>query len=373
MKVYPFYLILLLLSGCQGTTVSQTSPTPTEKPSVSESQLSLYNAILEQANPKGKTLWKIKSVKTTYSPDRKLAYLEDVTGNFWANEELAIYLSGSKGEVVGDGQVIILTDNVVIKDVRSDTVITADKLTWYPQQSLLIIEDNLLGQHAQFNVTATMAKYHSDTQQLELIGKVIGNSVENPIQFTSDQLLWKISEQTILVNSPVEIVRYDEAEIVTEKVVAQQLEVDLASPQAKFRGNVELVSVNPPIQIASNSIIWNYQEGSIISDQPVKLVHNRENITLKANRGEVDLNQEIAYLKDGVEGNNPRRQADLYASELVWSINTQIVEAKGNVIYQQVEPYMHLTGERAVGNIQENNIVVSGDRQNQIVTDIIPE
>jgi LPS export ABC transporter protein LptC len=364
------WLIFSLLTGCQAVSIPETPSTP-ENSSVSESQLTLSNAILEQANPLGKTLWRIKSVQTTYSPDRKVGYLDDVTGNFWENQELAIYLSATKGQVIDDGKTIILTDNVMIRDVRNQTIITADELTWYPEQNLIILTANLTGQHPQFNVTSTMGKYHTDTQELELIGDIVGYSQESSVKFTSNQLFWKIDEQKILVNAPVEIVRYNQDEVIIDKIVAQKLAIDLELHQAKFKGNVEFISLEPAVQIASNSIIWNYQERTIIADEPVKLIHHDEKITLNANHGEINLVTEVAHLSQGVQGITPRNQANLYASDLIWSMNTQIIEARGNVIYEQVEPYVHLTGDKMVGNIQDNQIVVSSEQDNQIVTDII--
>ena len=364
------WLIFCLLTGCQAVSIPETPSTP-ENSSVSESQLTLSNAILEQANPLGKTLWRIKSVQTTYSPDRKVGYLDDVTGNFWENQELAIYLSATKGQVIDDGKTIILTDNVMIRDVRNQTIITADELTWYPEQNLIILTANLTGQHPQFDVTSTMGKYHTDTQELELIGNIVGYSQESSVKFTSNQLLWKIDEQKILVNAPVEIVRYNQDEVIIDKIVAQKLAIDLELHQAKFKGNVEFISLEPAVQIASNSIIWNYQERTIIADEPVKLIHHDEKITLNANHGEINLVTEVAHLSQGVQGITPRNQANLYASDLIWSMNTQIIEARGNVIYEQVEPYIHLMGDKMVGTIQNNQIVVSSEPDNQIVTDII--
>lgn len=366
-----FFLVILLLSGCQSPKVSEVSssePTPT----ISESRLSLYNAILEQANSEGGTLWKIKSVETVYSPDRQTAYLQQVTGNFWQDNELAVYLTAIEGEVLEDGEVIILRNNVVAKDLRNGTVIKADQLTWYPREDLLIVEGNLAGQNPNLNVTAKKAKYHTDTQQLELIGDVLANNLENSIQFKSPELRWNLGNQTLLVNSPLEIVRYNQEQVITERVIAEELEVDLIEHQAHFKKNVEFVSWEPIVQIASNSIIWNYQDNTLMADQPVQLIHQEEELTLTGNQGFVDLVAEVARLEGGVQGETTRNQAKLYASQLIWSIDSQEVEAQENVIYEQMEPYIYLTGDRAVGTLQDNNVVVTGDRSEQVITEIKP-
>ncbi|CCQ53048.1 Homoserine dehydrogenase [Crocosphaera watsonii WH 8502] len=53
----------------------------------------------------------------------------------------------------------------------------------------------------------------------------------------------------------------------------------------------------------------------------------------------------------------------------------QTIEAHGNVIYEQNrDPKLNLTGEKAVGTLVDNNIVVTNsDRQERVVTEIFPE
>jgi lipopolysaccharide export system protein LptA len=53
---------------------------------------------------------------------------------------------------------------------------------------------------------------------------------------------------------------------------------------------------------------------------------------------------------------------------------TRIVEAQGNVIYEQVKPTkFNFTGDKAVGSLKENKLVVTGNNQDRVVTEIFPD
>ncbi len=96
-------------------------------------------------------------------------------------------------------------------------------------------------------------------------------------------------------------------------------------------------------------------------------------MTITGNQAQVDLAKEVARLKGGVRGYSSRNQAKLYSREMTWYVSSQRVEAVGNVIYEQADPQFNVTGDRAVGRLQDNNVVVSGNSQDRVVTEIVPE
>jgi lipopolysaccharide assembly outer membrane protein LptD (OstA) len=139
-----------------------------------------------------------------------------------------------------------------------------------------------------------------------------------------------------------------------------------------------MTSLEPPVQIAGNSVTWNLNTQMVTSDQPVKVVHRQQQVTLTGNRGQVDLKGKVARLVGGVQGVGTRNQSQLYANQVTWNIPTEEFDAQGNVIYhQQVDPPLHLTGSRAVGKFQGQTVVVTGGggasgSGSRVVTEIIP-
>ncbi|MGL5034702.1 MAG: LPS export ABC transporter periplasmic protein LptC, partial [Microcystaceae cyanobacterium] len=69
-----------------------------------------------------------------------------------------------------------------------------------------------------------------------------------------------------------------------------------------------------------------------------------------------------------------RQQSRLFADQLTWNMQAQTLEALGNIIYeQQKEPKFNLTGDRAVGSLVQNNVIITSDRPERVVTEIYPK
>jgi lipopolysaccharide assembly outer membrane protein LptD (OstA) len=124
--------------------------------------------------------------------------------------------------------------------------------------------------------------------------------------------------------------------------------------------------------MSSNSAIWNVNAETVVSDQPVRIVQQKENIILTANQGQVDLKQKVANLTGGVQAIGSKNQATVFANQMKWDMPTQNVQASGNVIYQQVNPPFNTTGPTALGRLQDQSIVVTGGAGTRVVTEIIP-
>lgn len=155
--------------------------------------------------------------------------------------------------------------------------------------------------------------------------------------------------------------------------MAEQGNVDLQQNVISLQQNVEMRSQNPPLQIATNSLDWNYETRIVRSDRPIQIIDLDNQLNIVANQGTIDLDRQIANLDNGIKGINNRNQSYLYARQLVWDIPTEKVEATGNVIYRQADPPLNLRGDKAIGTLNNNNLVItSKNQQNQVITEIIP-
>jgi lipopolysaccharide assembly outer membrane protein LptD (OstA) len=187
----------------------------------------------------------------------------------------------------------------------------------------------------------------------------------------TEHLLWEIKEQKVIGDRRLQMERY-KAKTVTDRVEADKSEVNLQTKIATLKQNIQLTSIDPPLLMSSNSAVWNLKTQTVVSDQPVRIVHQKEKVILTANQGQIDLERKVANLTGGVQGVGSRNQANLYANQLTWEIQTQNIQASGNVIYQQVNPPFNTTGSTAVGKLQDQSVVVSSGTGNRVVTEIIP-
>jgi hypothetical protein len=208
---------------------------------------------------------------------------------------------------------------------------------------------------------------------MELIGKVEATMREPSLQLKGERFYWEVPGKKIKSDLPINIVKFKD-KIVTDQAQANRAEVDLKLHQLTAKENIEYRSVEPPISISTNHLVWNYQDRMVHSDVPSRLFHREDLITITSNRTKVDLNSKIAYLDNGVQGINEKTQAKLYSNQLTWNMITRIVEAQGNVIYEQVKPTkFNFTGDKAVGSLKENKLVVTGNNQDRVVTEIFPD
>ncbi|MGB5770662.1 MAG: LPS export ABC transporter periplasmic protein LptC [Crocosphaera sp.] len=366
-------LLLLSLVACQsGKQASQNLETSGE--TRDETSLSLENATLEQSNADGEILWKIQVDEAKYSPDRKKADLTAVKGNIFQDGKVVLQVKADKGEIQRDGAEIFLKDNVVAVDPRNKAVIRSGEVEWQPQESLLIVRKNLRGSHPQLEASANEGKYNTRQQKLELTGKIKATSEEKRLQLKTEHLIWDIPKQTVFGDRLLNVVRFQD-KIITDRLVANRATVRLDKKQIIVKENIEYKSIKPPLQVATNEILWHYQSRQVYSNQPVQLIQYQDNVTVTGNEAHIDLENNMAYLKGGVQGLSQNNDSKLYANNLTWNMVAQTIEAVGNVIYEQNQnPKFNLTGEKAVGTLVDNNIVVTNsDRQQRVVTEIFPD
>jgi LPS export ABC transporter protein LptC len=368
--IAPLFLCLMGLGACQPP--EPPNIPPTNNPKIEDnSRLTLNNATLEQANPTGQPLWKIQVKKATYSQDQKIARLEKVKGNIYQDGKVVLQVTADRGEVYKEGQEVLLQQNIIAIDPRNQAVIRAKEVRWQPKEGILIVRKDLKGEHLQLEATATEGRYDTKQQKLELSGKVIAIAKDPRIRLITDRLTWEIPKKVILTDRPVTFDRY-EGKTVSDRVTATGGRWEMDNRLVLLQDNIEYRSIDPPLQIAGQQVRWNYRDRTIASDRPVELLHSEDNITLTGNRVFADLGQRIARLEGGVKGLNQKTGAILYSQVLTWKIREKLVEATGNVSYDQPEPKFNVTGERAIGNLAENNVVVSSRSGDRVVTEIYP-
>lgn len=366
-------MLLCFLVACQGSNQSQNTNNQQQETAEVESGLILNNATLEQANPKGQILWKVQTDEAAYSPDRKKAQLTGVKGNIYQDGKIVLRVKADQGEINRDGQEILLKNNVVAVDPRNNTVIRSEEVEWRPQDSVLMVRKNLRGSHPQLEATAKEAKYFAKKQQFELIGNIIATAKNPRLQLKTEHLIWDVPQDKVIGDRLLNVVRFEDKTI-TDQLVANQAQVNLKTKQVLVEKNIEFKSLEPPLQVATNEILWKYKDRQVTSSKPVKLIEYQRGVTVIGNEAQVDFPQNMAYLRRGVQGSGRANGSKLYSNDLTWNIKDQTIEALGNVIYEQAgDPPFNLTGEKATGTLHNNNIVVHGNPQDRVVTEIFPE
>lgn len=198
-------------------------------------------------------------------------------------------------------------------------------------------------------------------------GKVVAQATDPALQMRTEHLNWYVKQQKLIGDRFIEIDRY-KGKTISDRATANGATVDLNTKIATLQPKGQLTSSEPPLQVNSDSLSWNLNSETVTANQPVRVVHRQQQVTLTANRGRMDLTKNIVYLTGKVYAIGQRQQS-LNSQNLTWYVPTQLVEATGDVVYQQVEPPASFRGQKAVGKLQEQNVVVSGGT---VVTKIVP-
>jgi LPS export ABC transporter protein LptC len=360
-------LFTLISCGDQNSTVEQQAQDTSAVQDV-ERNLNFNDVTLEQADAQGRPIWIVKAKQATYSKDRRVAQVENPIGDLFQDGKSVYQITAKEGEIEQDGEQLFLKGQIVATDPRNNLVLRGNELEWRPKEDLLIVRNQLTGSHPQVQAVAQEARVFSRTGRIELQGKVEANTSDPALQMRTEHLIWQIREQKLIGDHPLQIDRYKDKKI-TDRATANQGEVDLKTKIATMKQNAQLALLDPPMQVTSNSMIWNMNTEMVTTDQPVRLVNRQRQITVTANRGRMDTQKEVAYLNGDVNGIGQRGQS-LKSKELTWYLPSQLMEANGDVFYRQVDPPVSFKGQKAVGNLQEQNIVVSGGR---VLTEIIPQ
>ncbi len=364
--------VLLTTSACSGNRNRTAEKIAEDSKQVEEfdNSLSFNDLTLEGFDKKGQLWWKVKAKRASYSKDKKLAQIQQPTGELYQDGKAVVQVSADAGEVQQDGQNIFLKGKIKAVDKRNGMVLTGNELEWQPAKDLLIVRNNVTGNYQQTNVAAKGGRFFTRAKRLELEGNVTAVSQKPNAQFQSERVVWLVEQKTLTSDRPLQIVGALPGRTVQDQATAGQGVVDLKTKTATLKQNTRINLSDPPIQVAGELLVWNLNAKTVVSDQPVTIYNPRQRVTLTANQGRLETTSKMAYLTGNVRGNGQRNQSALTSDRLTYNLGSQEFLAEGNVTYQQANPPFNLAGPRATGKLQDQTVVVSGGR---VVTEFIPD
>ncbi len=339
----------------------------------SNSTLTLNKVTLEQANEKGETFWKVNSQNAVYSKDQKIVNVQKPVGKLFQDGKEIYDIQGETGQVFQEGNQVFLKGNIVATDLKNGVVLRGNELEWRPKEDVLVVRNNLTGENKQVTASAKEARVFSRAKRMELFGSVVANVKDPILQLRTEHLVWFVEQQKVNSDKPTQIDRYKD-KIVTDSGFSDQVDVDLKTKIATLTKNAQLMPSDPPLQIESSLMSWNFPAQSVVSPGPVKVFHRVEKVTMTGDTGRGDLQKKVFYLTGNVVGIGEKRQAQLNTDRVTWYLTNQTFDAEGNVVYKQLNPVFNLTGPRAAGELKNQTVIVKGDGSGgQVVTEFVPD
>ncbi|MEH2457541.1 LPS export ABC transporter periplasmic protein LptC [Nostoc sp.] len=365
------FLLVFGLVACGGKSPLASQQNTTSS-SNQDNNLTFFDVTLEQADEVGRPIWKVRATRAKYTKEKQIGQAESPYGELYQDGKVVYQIKADVADIEQDGKQLLLKGKIFAIDPSNGIVLRGNELEWRPKEDLLIVRNQINGTHKQLQAVAQEARVKTREQRMEFSGGVVANSTDPQMQIRTEHLIWNIKEEKLIGDRPIQIDRYKDNKI-SDRGKGNSAEVNLKTKIATIQKNAQLELLDPPVQIASNSMIWNMNAETVSTNSPVRMFQRAENLTVTANQGEMKIPQKTVYLTGNVNAIGQRRQS-LKSNTLTWYLDNKLVEAQGNILYRQVDPPLNFTGETAVGNLQTENIVVKGGSSSgRVVTEIIPQ
>jgi len=120
-----------------------------------------------------KKYWEIYGESGYYNSDNRVALLENVTGNFYSNNEVSMSFESTKGTYNEVKKQIILYDDthIVLKD---GTSLFCDRLTWTGSDKDIVATGHIkINRNNELISTAERALITPDYSDFKIIGKTV--------------------------------------------------------------------------------------------------------------------------------------------------------------------------------------------------------
>lgn len=368
-------LITLLVgaSGCgsRNRTAEQLTQ-ETQGAQKFDNNLTFNNVTLEQANEKGQLWWRVTAKQAVYAKDQKNATVQEPRGELFQDGKPVFKIEAQKSEIQQDGKSIVLKGQITAIDVRDNSILKGNEMEWRPTEDVLIIRNGFNGDHKQVQLAAKEGRFFTRDRRVEVTGQIVAQVKEPSLQMRGERLTWRIQDQKIASDRPIQVDRYENKQV-TDRGSADLADVDLKAKIVTLRQNARIALKQSNAQISGNALSWNINQKTLTASEPITIVNSAQQVTLTANQGSMQIDQQIADLIGNVRGVGEKNQSRLSADRVRWYSATQQFEASGNVSYQQNNPPFNIAGPQASGKLDSQQVAVTGNESGRVKLQITPQ
>lgn len=361
--IYIVGLLGLILSGC--------APVIFRRPVPKQPQTSLHQAIFKRTDPAGQLLWQLRAEEVEVAGE--VVQLKQIQGTFYHKQEPIYSLQAPHGQVHQYSHFIQLQGPIVVKNVRDRTTLRSQRIQWHPKTGQLMAQQQVLLQHPHFEMKGQRFQASTQTRQSRLSGAVTVTWLNRNLQLQAQEINWLPRQKTLSAHSmiPARVTVQPSADqpLTSNKwqhVQAQRVNWLLPSQQLVFDEAVEIRSSESKMHIKSPRLVMSLTEDKWHSPRGLHVQY--QGISAQAKQGRLEASQTL-HLQDQVQVQGLPQQAQLRAQTLTWNMTTQKVQARGQLVYQQLQPWMRMTGTKAAGNLREQTLEVEGG---EAVVEIVP-
>jgi len=319
-------ITLLLMTGCVSEKPTSTVQAP---PFVFRSLK------LEQKTKQGLLDWSLNSPEARYELTRRLVRARQPVGFLYRNGKPSFRVMSELALIVNDGEQILLEGDVRLLQLSgSRLLIQGDRLRWYPQQGILLIEQRPRATDKESRISATKAQLLQTTNDLTLKGVVKlerwskDSDPSNPDTTLRTGLAeWNLDSGLLKAHGPVLAQRRDAEGTVLEQLEGKTLQGDTRVGDLKVMAPVIIRMPRQKGVLTAQDTIWNFRTQIVRSEQPFEAALDRTRIF--GNTFQAELQESTVMISGDCRIEQPGEV--LNAPTCTWNWNTDEVLADGKV------------------------------------------
>jgi LPS export ABC transporter protein LptC len=227
-------------------------------------------------------------------------------------------------------------------------VVHLPKAEWYYQGKLV------------FQIEAQRGEVLENGKKITFKEKVIATDLRDKTVVSGDSIEWFPQKETLIVRGNIQG-KNEEGE-----VTAQEARLFREKRRMELQGEVVMKSKQPPLQIATERLVWEVEKKEAIAEEAVQIDrYEGEGDAMKltdravADRAQVDLEQEITTLQPNAQltVNDPPIQVT--SNELVWDLKAQTINSKVPVRVFHSKEQVKMTGNQGWINLTSQQFQLS--------------
>jgi LPS export ABC transporter protein LptC len=319
---------------------------------------SLQNITLTEFDAQGKLLWEITSTNANYRQDSKIADVEDVKGKFYRSGEPLMEATGDKGTINQITKEIALEGNIKAIAIQEKIDMKADLMVWQSKEDVLKATGNIQIHKPDDNLTMTgkelTAKPSTNVYSLEK--EVVVTSVKPPLEMKSDKVTWDAKRDRVFTEVPLSVLQVKDK----LQLSANKGDWNIAKKEVTFTGDIKAKDPKLDVDLEAAQAVWNLDKKLVTLPVEFTATSKSRGIVVTAQQGQAQLQEEKINLTGQVSASFRSTQGTVKSDSVEWLIPSKTITANGNIIYQQPDKNLNVTGDRAVANLDLQTVTVTG-------------
>jgi len=290
----------------------------------------------------------------------------------------ALKLTGDRLVWQRKKQITEAIGNVVAVDDKGANRLSADRIVWQMKDQIAEAQGRAVavGQKPAMQLNADRIVWQLKDRVAQAIGNVVAVGQDPAVRVQSQRVVWQQTPQLVSSDTRTIIERFACAGgqcRISDRATGGLVDVSLKDRVAFLRNQAQVSTGNPGVDVASDSLIWQFQAQQLTADRPVTVYERQQQIVLNADRGAMNLKDQVADMVGNVRSVSRLQGSTLNTDRLVWSMANQYLQAFGNVFYQQANPFLISRGNYAAGSVKDGAIFLQSGAGARARSTFFPE